>query len=62
MGKSIPKPEPISVADWPIFQPILQAVRSIAMLLGQMHGGRVNVYAVCLLLSPLCVLIVQLLL
>jgi hypothetical protein len=45
-----------------VFQPMVKVVRSIATLMGQMHGGSVNVYAAYVLISLVCVLIVQLLL
>jgi hydrogenase-4 component B len=50
------------IVDRSVYQPMVKAVRSIAMLLGQMHGGSVNVYAAYVLISLVCVLIVQLLL
>jgi hydrogenase-4 component B len=52
----------VHIVDRSVYQPMVKAVRSIAMLLGQMHGGSVNVYAAYVLISLVCVLIVQLLL
>jgi hydrogenase-4 component B len=52
----------VHIVDRSIYQPMVKAVRSIAMLLGQMHGGSVNVYAAYVLISLVCILIVQLLL
>jgi len=52
----------VHIVDRSVSQPMVKAVRSIAMLLGQMHGGSVNVYAAYVLISLVCILIVQLLL
>jgi hydrogenase-4 component B len=50
------------IVDRSVFQPMVKVVQSIAVLLGQMHGGSVNVYAAYVLISLVCILIVQLLL
>ena len=52
----------VHIVDRSVFQPMVKTVRSIATLLGQMHGGSVNVYAAYVLISLVCILIVQLLL
>jgi len=52
----------VHIVDRSVFQPMVKGVRSIAVLLGQMHGGSVNVYAAYVLISLVCILIVQLLL
>ncbi len=52
----------VHIVDRSVYQPMVKTVRSIATLLGQMHGGSVNVYAAYVLISLVCLLIVQLLL
>jgi len=52
----------VHIVDRSVFQPTVGVVRSIATLMGQMHGGSVNAYAAYVLISLVWVLIVQLLL
>jgi hydrogenase-4 component B len=54
--------EEVHIVDRSVFQPLVRLVQSVAVLLGRMHTGSVNVYAAYVLISLVCVLIVQLLL
>ena len=51
----------VHIVDRAVYQPMVKVVRSIAKLLGQIHGGSVNLYAAYVLISLLCLLIIQLL-
>jgi hydrogenase-4 component B len=52
----------VHIMDRSVFQPIVRGIQSIALLLGRMHTGSVNIYAAYVLISLVIVLIIQALL
>jgi hydrogenase-4 component B len=52
----------VHIMDRSVFQPIVRGIQSIALLLGRMHTGSVNIYAAYVLISLVVVLIIQALL
>ena len=54
--------EEVHIVDRLVFRPTVKLVQSLSSVLGRMHGGSVNVYAAYVLISLLCILIIQLLL
>jgi len=49
----------IHIVDRSVFRPIVRGIQSLALLLGRMHTGSVNIYAAYILISLAIVLIIQ---
>jgi len=49
----------VHIADRSVFHPIVRGIQSIALLLGQMHTGSVNIYAAYILISLAIILVIQ---
>jgi hydrogenase-4 component B len=49
----------VHIVDRSVFQPIVRGIQSIALLLGRMHTGSVNIYAAYILMSLAIILVIQ---
>ena len=49
----------VHIVDRSVFHPIVRGIQSIALLLGRMHTGSVNIYAAYILMSLAIILVIQ---